>query len=706
MTNLEQLKPNQPIEAGSYEVAGQRQQARRWRLSPVHWLLFAVALLCVAFITFITLARSIQVSAVAADLLDSENRIPVAASVEISSTLKLPIGNRTMVLPGDHQVNVTADGYHPQIQSLTVGAERYHQFEVQLRRLPGNLDVVLQPKVPAELMLNGEPFAQLPGLVTDIPPGQHQITIDAPLYRAVSREFLIEGRGQTQSLEVTLQPAWANVSFDSAPVGATIAIDGQKVGTTPLQIQLEEGLHELRISADKYQPIEREFTVTAQQDLVVPSLALLPADGEVEVITDPPEAAVIVDGEYRGVSPMTLTLRPRQDTRLQVYKGGFQLQATSLNVGPGEQRTEQVTLQPDLVNVQFSVSPADAEIIIDGVSRGRGSQTIALTTLPHEIRIGKPGYVSYQNQIIPSKASRQIVSVDLLTKEQYYWANIPDTYQTRAGQTMRLFKSPGKVSMGSSRREPGRRSNEISYTATLKKHFYVSEHEVTNKQFRAFQPAHSAGNYKKKSLDSNKHPAVNVSWQKAALYCNWLSTQEGLDPFYQTTKGFVSGANPDANGYRLLTEVEWAWLARNKSGGVLLYPWGESASPSAAEPVGNFADSSAASLVAFSLSDYNDGYEASAPVGRYPPNHRGIYDMEGNASEWVHDWYGAKGNLEGGKKSNLVDPLGPEIGEFHVVRGGSWAKGHLPQLRLAYRDFGAKGKHDIGFRIARYAGPK
>ena len=92
-------------------------------------------------------------------------------------------------------------------------------------------------------------------------------------------------------------------------------------------------------------------------------------------------------------------------------------------------------------------------------------------------------------------------------------------------------------------------------------------------------------------------------------------------------------------------------------------------------------------------------------MGRFDPNHRGIFDLGGNVSEWIHDWYSAKGLSVLSETNRLVDPLGPEVGEFHVVRGASWAKGHLPQLRLAYRDFGAKGKFDIGFRIARYAGP-
>ena len=241
----------------------------------------------------------------------------------------------------------------------------------------------------------------------------------------------------------------------------------------------------------------------------------------------------------------------------------------------------------------------------------------------------------------------------------------------------------------------------MAYTAELNRHFYVSLHEVTNKQFRAYKATHNAGNYKKKSLDSNKHPAVNVSWQQAARYCNWLSRQEGRTPFYQTKSGFVSGQNPDADGYRLLTEVEWAWLARNKGDSVLMYPWGNAVKPDTV--IGNYADVNAADLVAFTLDGYDDDYKASSPVGRFPANHSGLFDIDGNASEWVNDWYSAKGNLE--TDGPLVNPLGPDIGEFHVIRGASWAKGYLPQLRLAYRDYGAKGKHDVGFRIARYAGP-
>jgi formylglycine-generating enzyme required for sulfatase activity len=442
----------------------------------------------------------------------------------------------------------------------------------------------------------------------------------------------------------------------------------------------------------------------AQQDLQVPAVQLIPADGILEVVTNPPQAAVILNGEYLGVSPITMRLKPDQSQKLQFYKSGFRVRTEQITLAPAQQEKQEIALSQDVASVKFSISPASAELYIDGVRRGTGSQTLRLNTLPHKISVRKSGYVSYQNEIIPTKSSSQLVSVKLLTKAEHFWANIPDRYETVVGNNMKLFKSPGLVKLGSSRRETGRRSNEVVHTAKLEQHFYVSLHEVTNKQFRKFKPTHSSGNYKRKSLDPNKHPVVNVSWQQAALYCNWLSKREKLSPFYQIKSGFVSGNNVGANGYRLLTEVEWAWLARNKGNEVLTYPWGKSASGIGSTPIENYADQSAVEYIAFTLANYNDNYKASAPIGRFPANHRGLFDIGGNVAEWVNDWYGSNAEYSSGDQKALIDPLGPDVGEFHVIRGASWARGHLPQLRLAYRDFGAKGVHDVGFRIARYVG--
>jgi formylglycine-generating enzyme required for sulfatase activity len=158
----------------------------------------------------------------------------------------------------------------------------------------------------------------------------------------------------------------------------------------------------------------------------------------------------------------------------------------------------------------------------------------------------------------------------------------------------------------------------------------------------------------------------------------------------------VLGATPGAAGYRLPSEAEWEWAARFQSGAMVRYTWGDALPPPAKS--GNFADQSAVGLVAQVLEKYQDGYSVSSPVGSFSPNGKGLWDMDGNVAEWVHDWYDVP--LE--RVTAMTDPQGPANGEHHVIRGASWAHGTVTQLRLSFRDYGTEGRDDVGFRIARY----
>jgi len=220
---------------------------------------------------------------------------------------------------------------------------------------------------------------------------------------------------------------------------------------------------------------------------------------------------------------------------------------------------------------------------------------------------------------------------------------------------------------------------------------------VTNADFRRFDASHQSGSRDSFSLDGDAQPVVRVSWEDAARYCNWLSKQEGLEPAYQELNGKLFAVSPMTAGYRLPTEAEWTWVARYAGHDPLRYPWGNEMPPP--EKTGNFADQSARSTVGTVIEGYDDGFEVTAPPGSFAANPLGIYDLGGNVAEWTHDLY----TIEVSSGFDvMVDPMGPSVGEQHVIRGSSYLQGEVANLRLTYRDYG-DSRDDVGFRIARYA---
>src|SRR5690606_11510305 len=220
--------------------------------------------------------------------------------------------------------------------------------------------------------------------------------------------------------------------------------------------------------------------------------------------------------------------------------------------------------------------------------------------------------------------------------------------------------------------------------------FFLQTTEVTNAQFRKFLPGHDSGQVGGHSLNGDQQPAVRVSWQQAAAYCNWLSEREGLPPVYRISNGVVTGYERAATGYRLPTEAEWEWAARVRGDRMLLFPWGDDFPPTAA--VENYADSGSAAVTGRVLDGYADGHVVSAPVGSLQANHNRLHDIGGNVSEWVHDVY----TIASADAAAQQDPLGAQTGENRTIRGASWAHSRLSELRLAYRDYGQGGRDDVG----------
>ena len=661
-------------------VARPRRGGGPWR-----WILLATAVVFISIMGFLLSARSVQIT------VQAQN----SADIALSGGLYLPFGDRYLMHSGDYQVTVTAPGYHPLASTLTVTDEDNQIVEFVLRPLPGKLSVNSQPN-GAKVLIDGELIGETPLSAVPVEAGEHSLRIQAARYLPREQTLLVTGRNIQQQLEFALEPAWAEITIDSLPQGATILVDGEAVGATPAVLEILQGERQLILQKEDFAHWQEVLTIIAGQAQDMGRVELQPAAATIQLVSLPNRANVTVDGEFRGQTPLTLEVSPDHPHRLAVFKPGYRRHTSSLELAAGATTSRTVKLVAQRGEVRFNIEPQGAILKINGQPRGRGSRTLALPAFEQTVEVALEGYASVRRRVTPRPGLDQVVNITLQTEHEAQLSRIKPELTTSLGQTLLLF-TPGDFTMGASRREPGRRSNEVLHPVSLTRMFYLQTTEVTNAEFRLFQASHSSGQIQGNSLNREHQPVVQISWQQAAQFCNWLSQREGLPLFYQETSGVVSGYNRSATGYRLPTEAEWAWAARVDGDTVLKFPWGDSFPPT--EPVENYADNTSAYVTGRILNGYTDGHVVTASVASFPKNEKGLYDMGGNVAEWVLDVY----SIPSADGSTQVDPTGPQTGDNYVIRGASWSLSKIAELRLSYRDYGQAGRDDVGFRIARYA---
>ena len=650
----------------------------------VLWVSLAL-LAAVAY--FVFTARSV--------LVETE---PAGAQIEFQGTyFKFEVGGRHLLRQGEHTVAIEKEGYRRVETKVTVTDERNQRRLFVLEKRPGILVLSTVPSEGAVVTIDGEEIGVTPVAEIELSAGEHEVLVRAENHRDFLTNVNIEGAGTTETLEVVLEPRWADVSFTSQPPGATIEVSGLRIGSTPFTAKLMEGAHAFTMKLKGHKPYRSRVAVVASEAQTLPTARLTVADGLLIVESDPTGATVTVDGVYGGETPLTVDVKPGVIHEIEVSRVGYETETQQTRVESGSEETLSIELAPLLGELAVVSDPPDAVLYVNGEQRGSANQTLSLVALPQKIEVRKEGYEAFATTLTPRPGFPQTIEVILMTLEEAKAASTPAVITTSEGHQLRLIQ-PARFRMGASRREPGRRANETIREVELTRRYYLAVQEVTNQQFRRFDSKHRSGRVAGLNLEIDHHPVVRVTWAAAVRYCNWLSQKESLPPAYATSGGKLVAMVPPTAGYRLPTEAEWVRVARYPEGEAgRKYPWGDSL-PVAANS-GNYADASARGLVPKTLPQYNDSYPATAPAEGFAPNPLGIFNLGGNVAEWMHDFYTIAPS-GAGVESN---PLGPKDGELYAIRGSSWMDGSVTELRLSYRDYGNKPRPDLGFRIARYA---
>jgi formylglycine-generating enzyme required for sulfatase activity/serine/threonine protein kinase len=514
-------------------------------------------------------------------------------------------------------------------------------------RAPAPSDVRIETDPPGAMVILGDGMERSPALFENVEAGTYDLHIMLSGYDP------IETRIDTASPPgpFQLKRSAGALTLDVQPPGAASyeLIDaGKTIRSGPLPANLAD------LPTGSYEVLAHRGGRTIRQSVDIERepgqpVTLIFATGHVEVESDPPGAEIFTGGVSEGKAPVAIDL-PIGPCDIAARYRNWPESVQTVAVQAGANPPVEFAFHNG--SVKITSAPGGAAVLQNGVELGR---------TPLLIDEVEPGPVTYSLRLDGYKPA--LVSGTVASRDQTFLA-----------ARLEVSRSP----------EPGKPwENSLGMKFVPLGPIYISIWDTRVSDYDAFCAA-TGRIYKKPDFQQGPaEPAVLVSWNDAEAFCKWL-----------TQKEVQEGVLEEGQSYRLPTDAEWSAAdGLPPEGGATpeerdgkmhgVYPWGAAWPPPADS--GNFADQSAGRGSGKIIDGYKDGWAATSPVGFFPPNRLGLYDMSGNVWQWVEDGYREDAD-------NARD--------WGVLRGGSWGTSSREELQSSYRYVVDRNDRDViyGFR--------
>lgn len=314
---------------------------------------------------------------------------PPAATVWIDDEYMGTTPFQREMTSGYYNYRLSKERYYEKEGGFTVKVNETATEDVRLDPNFGSLAVSTSPVDGAKITLDGVPTNyRTPHTFDTLASGQHSVALSLDFYEPITRDVTVTDNEKTP-LTIDLTPVFGNIKITTTPE-ADIFIDGKMAGTGAFDGVLHKGVHTIEVKKDKFYSQTRKIDMKTGETESW-AVKLLPVSGSLSVITEPPEAEIIIGGESYGFTPKIIP---------EIICGTYEITLKKDNYAPVKitaevKENERTKVEEDLNNfreITISSSPSGASLFLNGKNEGSTPKTITTNFGKNTVRLSKQGY--------------------------------------------------------------------------------------------------------------------------------------------------------------------------------------------------------------------------------------------------------------------------------------------------------------------------
>ena len=266
----------------------------------------------------------------------------------------------------------------------------------QLQPSFGSATIESSPEPGATIELDGNQLSQItPCKIDTLSSGTHAVKVKKEFYEPLQKDFTLKDEEKLK-LMLELKPLFGNLEITTLP-GLAIFIDGNTVGTGSFTGRLIKGIHTIEVKDEKYYPESQKYSMEVGKN---DKLQILPKPrtGSLSIITEPPEALILLNGDDKGRTPRIITNLLIGNYNVELQKEGYAKITKRIEIKENEKYSVSEKFN-NLFNVSFSSKPSGADLYLNSDKKGSTPLSLMLPLGSYYLELNKKGFNSVEEHI-------------------------------------------------------------------------------------------------------------------------------------------------------------------------------------------------------------------------------------------------------------------------------------------------------------------